>query len=50
MKRFFILIVICVFASVSGADALAQSRRVRRADPPKDERAGKSETQDESKG
>jgi TonB family protein len=50
MRRFFIFIVVCAFASVSAADAHAQSRRVRRADPPKDERAEKSETKDEAKG
>lgn len=49
MKRFFVFIVICAFAPVSAADALAQSRRVRRAEPPKDERAEKSETKDEAK-
>jgi TonB family protein len=49
MKRVFVLIIICAFASLSAAGALAQSRRVRRDEPPKDERAEKSETKDESK-
>lgn len=50
MKRFLVLIVICFFASVGAADAHAQSGRAKRAEPPKDERAGKSETKDEAKG
>lgn len=50
MKRFFVLIVICAFASVGAADARAQSGRAKRAEPPKDERAGKAETKDEAKG
>jgi protein TonB len=52
MKRIFTLVVILVAAAAgaSTADAFAQSRRVvRRADPPKDERAEKSEPQDEKK-
>ncbi|MDQ1559954.1 MAG: periplasmic protein TonB [Pyrinomonadaceae bacterium] len=51
MKRIFTLIVILVAAAgAPTADAFAQSRRVvRRADPPKDERAEKSEQQDEKK-
>jgi TonB family protein len=35
---------------VGAAEALAQSGRAKRAEPPKDERAGKSETKDEAKG
>jgi TonB family protein len=49
MKRVFGLIIICAFASACASEALAQARRVRRADPPKEERAEKSETKDESK-
>lgn len=49
MKRFLVLIAICMFASVGAAEALAQSGR-KRTEPPKDERAGKSETKDEAKG
>ena len=51
MKRFFnALIIICAFASVGAADALAQSGRAKRAEPQKDERAEKSEPKDEAKG
>lgn len=50
MKRVFVLIVICAFASVGAANALAQARRIRRAEPPsKEERAEKSEKNDETK-
>lgn len=50
MKRFLVLSIICAFAAASASVSLAQSRRVRRADPPKDERAEKkSETKDETK-
>ncbi|HZG52047.1 MAG TPA: energy transducer TonB [Pyrinomonadaceae bacterium] len=50
MKRVFGLIVIIVVASAGAAShARAQSRRVWRVEPPKDERAGKSETKDETK-
>lgn len=47
MKRVFV-IIICAFVFASASDALAQSRRVRRAEPPKDERTEKSETKDET--
>jgi protein TonB len=46
MKRVFGLIVIFAFASACAANAHAQSRRVRRAEPPREERAEKSETKD----
>jgi protein TonB len=49
MKRIFAFIVICAFASVSASHALAQSGRAKRSEPPKDERAEKSETKDEAK-
>jgi TonB family protein len=49
MRRFFILIIIGAFASAGASASLAQARRIRRAEPPKDERAGKSETKDETK-
>ncbi|HEX8635423.1 MAG TPA: energy transducer TonB [Pyrinomonadaceae bacterium] len=50
MKRVFGLIVILVVASAGAAShAFAQSRRVWRVEPPKDERAGKSDTKDESR-
>ncbi|HEY0101717.1 MAG TPA: energy transducer TonB [Pyrinomonadaceae bacterium] len=49
MKRVFVLFIFCAFASVCAADALAQSRRVRRSEPPQEERAGKSETKEEAK-
>jgi TonB family protein len=49
MKRVFVLIVICAFASTSAANGLAQSGRAKRAEPSKDERAGKSETKDEAR-
>jgi len=49
MKRVFGLIVIFAVASASASAALAQSRRVRRVEPPKEERAEeKSEPKDES--
>jgi TonB family protein len=52
MKRVFGLIIVCAFTSASAHDAvaLAQARRVRRPEPPKEERAGKSETKDDAKG
>jgi TonB family protein len=50
MKRFFVLIAICFFASVGAGVGRAQSGRAKRAEPPKDERAGKPETKDEAKG
>ncbi|HZH32174.1 MAG TPA: energy transducer TonB [Pyrinomonadaceae bacterium] len=46
MKRMFRLILILLFAVACGGsstEARAQSRRVRRSEPPKDERTGKSE-------
>ena len=48
MKRIFgLAFIICVFASVGAspakATAYAQSGRARRAEPPKEERAGKAE-------
>jgi TonB family protein len=49
MKRVFYFIAILVFASVGAADALAQSRRVYRVEPPKEERNEKSETNDAAK-
>ncbi|HEX8423227.1 MAG TPA: energy transducer TonB [Pyrinomonadaceae bacterium] len=51
MRRVF-LFIICAFAFTGAGDALAQSRRVRRAEPPpqQEDRAGKSETKDEAKG
>jgi TonB family protein len=48
MKRVFVLVVVCAFASACAADTFAQARRVRRPDPPKDERAEKSETKDKA--
>ena len=50
MKRVFVLIVICAFASAGAAETFAQSGRAKRAEPSKDERAEKSEAQDEAKG
>jgi TonB family protein len=47
MKRAFLLII-SVFASAGAADTFAQARRVRRPDPPKDERAEKPETKSEA--
>ncbi|HEX9918604.1 MAG TPA: energy transducer TonB [Pyrinomonadaceae bacterium] len=50
MKRLFVLIICALFlALASAADSRAQSGRKRTA-PPRDERAGKSETKDEAKG
>ena len=55
MKRVFgLIIVICAFASVGASNTLAQSRRVRRDEPPKEEHAekkpeAKDEAKDESK-
>ena len=52
MRRVFLLII-CAFAFAGAGEALAQSRRVRRAEPPppppQEERAEKSETKDEAK-
>lgn len=49
MKRVFQLIVIVAFASVGAADAHAQSRRVYRVEPPKEEqREEKSGKKDEA--
>ncbi len=50
MRRFFILIVICAFAPLCATSTRAQSGRAKRAEPTKEERAGKSETKDEAKG
>ena len=51
MKRVFVLIIVCAFASTVGASlALAQSGRAKRAEPSKDARAEKPETKDEAKG
>jgi outer membrane biosynthesis protein TonB len=51
MKRVFCLIIICAFASTTGASlTLAQSGRTKRTEPPKEERAEKVETKDEAKG
>jgi protein TonB len=50
MKRMFRLILILLFASAAGGattDARAQSRRVRRAEPPKDERTDKPAPSDD---
>jgi TonB family protein len=49
MKRIFQLMVILAFASACAANAVAQSRRVYRVEPPKEERAEKSETNDAAK-
>lgn len=49
MKRVLGLIVIFAVASIGASSALAQSRRVRRAEPPKDERVEKSDEQGEAK-
>jgi protein TonB len=50
MKHVFVLIIVCAFASTVGASlALAQSGRAKRAEPPPETRAGKSETKDEAK-
>lgn len=50
MKRVFGIIFILTFVSAGASQALAQSRRVRRTEPPpKDERAGKTETNDAAK-
>ncbi|HEY1404848.1 MAG TPA: TonB family protein, partial [Pyrinomonadaceae bacterium] len=46
MKRLVHFIVILAFASLSAAGALAQSRRVYRVEPPKEERTEKSEKND----
>ena len=50
MQRLFALIVILAFASAGAAGARAQSRRVWRVEPPKEERRDeKSEKKDEAK-
>jgi protein TonB len=53
MKRLFAFIVVLAAAAAASssapADAFAQSRRVRRAEPPKDERAQQPEPQDGAK-
>jgi protein TonB len=49
MTRVFHLIVLLAFACVGAADALAQSRRVYRVEPPKEERAKETETRDAPK-
>ena len=50
MQRLFVLIVILAFASAGAAGARAQSRRVWRVEPPKEERRDeKSEKKDEAK-
>jgi TonB family protein len=49
MRRVFLLII-CAVAFAEAADALGQSRRVYRVEPPKEARAEeKSETKDEAK-
>ena len=48
MKRIFGLIVISAFTCVCASGARAQSRRVWRVEPPKDERAAKPEAKDET--
>jgi protein TonB len=49
MTRVFPLIVLLAFASMGAADARAQSRRVYRVEPPKEERAKETETKDAPK-